>query len=45
MIFRIQMAKVYNHHTGASITHYDVEKWGFIETEVIINAFKLLAVA
>ena len=45
MVFNMQMAKLYNHHTGANITHHDVEEWGFMEMTYILNAFDLLAAA
>jgi hypothetical protein len=34
------IANVYNYRTGASITHLDVEEWGYVETEKIIAALE-----
>ncbi len=45
MVFYMQLAKIYNHHTGGNVTHQDVEDWGFLEMSYIIGAFDLLAVA
>lgn len=38
----MQMARLYNNHTGAQITHWDVLDWGIMEEEEIIIAIELL---
>ena len=36
------VAKIYNSRTSASITHYDVEEWGFVESMQIISALEFM---
>jgi hypothetical protein len=36
------LARIYNNATGASITHKDIEQWGFLETQEIEHAIEFL---
>lgn len=35
--------RMYNNFTGSSVTHRDVENWGFLEVETIVHAIDLLS--
>lgn len=35
------VAKMYNQITGANITHWDVEKWGYLEYHKILGAIEI----
>ena len=39
----MRIAKIYNHFTGANLSHFDVMKWGWRDEVLIINAMNYLA--
>lgn len=38
VVYAMRIAKIYNHHTGANITHFDVQNWGWRDQTLILNA-------
>lgn len=38
----MRLAKVYNHMTGANISHWDVQNLGFLEEQILLLAIDYL---
>jgi len=34
----MRIAKIYNHHTGAGVSHFDVMDWGWRDQTLVLNA-------